>query len=485
MNSISFLQTAAQLDSKNVFRRVIDAALSTNTEALLGWRRFEPEFFGIETPRHSPIFAKKLNLPYYSLLSDAVQEATLEELARNYADEFGLNFTYITEAEEGVIAIYIASHEVDHDTLIDLLDADEEMGLPPVGDDDDDEPNEAHHDDPEILVGGDVDVNGVLETVKEIVEREGEYFAVLDNESETEIPVADIFEDGDGGYEYVADDDEPEEQPSPMLSDSDDDEDDEDEDEDSFVAENPVILTPANSDDADDEDDSFEEEPANASAEVLVPQIREGEQAPTETGDDDFPEEELQVAPETVNQGESKPEQTEEQALAAAVAEEQAAQEPAPIDWQKPPVEPVPAQAPASPVESADDTFAEEPQAEAPNVAQTEAQAPVEPAAVTEEPAFKVIDDERVSETEFSRRVELLEGIRAELPNDSASELDDGVLNIMIVKDEAEYELSVKVVQQMFAGTKLIDVYALTSKDGSVARRASNAAAILDVINSL
>jgi hypothetical protein len=476
MNSISFLQTAAQLDSKNIFRRVIDNALSTSTEALLDWRRFEPEFFGIETPRHSPIFAKKLNLPYYALLSEAVQETTLEELARHYADEFGLNFTYITEADEGIISVYIASHEVDHDTLIDLLDDDEALGMPPVDDDDEDD-SEAHHDDPEILVGGDVDVNGVLETVKEIVEREGEYFAVLDNESETQIPVADIFEDGDGGYEYVADE-EPEEQVSPILADADEDEDDLDDEDDSETPVSPVAV-PAN--DSDDEDDSFEEEDANANADVLVPQIREGEQAPqSENSDDDFPEEELQPSV-----AESKPEQTEEQALAAAVAEEQAAQEPAPINWEKPPVQPVTAQAPASPVESADDTFAEEPQGETSNVAQNEAQAPEAETAAEAEPAYKVIDDERVSESEFNRRVELLEGVRAELPNDSASELDDGVLNIMIVKDENEYELSVKIVQQMFAGQKMIDVYALSSKDGSVARRASNAAAILDVINSL
>lgn len=475
MNSISFLQTAAQLDSKNIFRRVIDNALSTSTEALLDWRRFEPEFFGIETPRHSPIFAKKLNLPYYALLSEAVQETTLEELARHYADEFGLNFTYITEADEGIISVYIASHEVDHDTLIDLLDDDEALGMPPVDDDDEDD-NEAHHDDPEILVGGDVDVNGVLETVKEIVEREGEYFAVLDNGSETQIPVAYIFEDGDGGYEYVADE-EPEEQVSPILADA-DDEDDLDDDDDSETPVSPVAV-PAN--DSDDEDDSFEEEDANANADVLVPQIREGEQAPqSENSDDDFPEEELQPSV-----AESKPEQTEEQALAAAVAEEQAAQEPAPINWEKPPVQPVTAQAPASTVEGADDTFAEEPQGETSNVAQNEAQAPEAETAAEAEPAFKVIDDERMSESEFNRRVELLEGVRAELPNDSASELDDGILNIMIVKDENEYELSVKIVQQMFAGQKMIDVYALSSKDGSVARRASNAAAILDVINSL
>lgn len=459
MNSISFLQTAAQLDSKNIFRRVIDNALSTGTEALLEWRRFEPELFGIETPRHSPIFAKKVNLPYYALLSDAVQETTLEELAKHYADEFGLNFTYITEGDHGIISVYIASHEVENDTLIDLLDEDEAAGVPPSDDDADDE-IEPQQDNPDILVNGDVLVDGINETVKEIQEIHGVTYAILGDGRA--LDVLDIFEDGDGGYEYIPSDDE-----------------DEDEDEDDGDEIPGVLDFGSDSDDEDDEDE-FEVEGVQQPAEILVPQIRESEPVATESGDDDFPEEDLQ--PQTSVDAE---EQSEDEALAAAVAEEQAAQaEPAAIDWSRPPVEAVPAQAAASAVEGVDDTFAEEPQPKAVNVAQTEPQEPSEPVAEPE-PVALVIDGEQVSEAEFNRRAELLIGLRDQLPNDSVSEITDGILNILIVKDEAEYDLSVKVVQQLFAGAKMIDIFALSSKDGSVARRATNAAAILDVINSL
>lgn len=473
MNSISVLQTAASLDSETVFRRMLENGLSTSTEALLDWEAFEPEYFGIETPRHSKIFAKKIILPFYALLSADVQEATLEKIAKQIETDHALFIAYETSASAGIISVYIASHKVDSETLIELLD-DEDDGLdfPPAQEDDEDE----HLTDPEILIGSDVLVNGEFRGVLEIREDDetNEFFAVLDDESEVE--VAGIYLDPEGRYVYGEDlDDDDDIDPSfeesllPQSdSDDEDDKDDEDDEDDSFEDEQPSNQNPESPENPESDESEFEVESANA--DVLVPQIRENEQQ----GDDDFPEEAL------VETEPAKPEVTEDEALAQAVAEEQAAQQEQPIDWTRPAIEPVN----ESKADNSDDsTFAEEPQGEAPKAAENAAAAPVEASA--EDEGFRVIDSERVSVAEFDRRVNLLEDIRAQLPNDSISEIDDGILSVIIVKDEAEYELSVKVNQQMFAGQKLIDIFQLSSKDNAVARRATNIPAIIDVINSL
>lgn len=467
MNSISVLQTAASLDSETVFRRMLENGLSTSTEALLDWQAFQPDYFGIETPRHSKVFAKKIILPFYALLSEDVQEATLEKIAKQIESDHGLFIAYETSASAGIISTYISSHKVDSETLIELLDEDEEdFGFPPAQEDDDE-----HHADPEILIGADVLVDGELRGVADIrhdEENETVYAVLNDGE---EIEVAGIYLDSEGRYVYEEDldeDDDDDIDPNfveglTQQSDSNLDEDDEDDEDDSFEVEKP-------SNPASDESEFEVESTAN----VLVPQIRENE---SPAGDDDFPEEALtqtEQEPET-----AKPEVSEDEALAAAVADEQAAQQEQPIDWTRPPIEPVI----ESKADNSDDsTFAEEPQGEAPKAAENAAAAPVEPA--TEDDGFRVVDDERMSVAEFERRVALLESIREQLPNDSISEIDDGILNVVIVK-EAEYELKVKVSQQLFAGQKLIDIFQLSSKDGSVARRASNIPAIIDVINSL
>ena len=472
MNSISVLQTAASLDSETVFRRMLENGLSTSTESLLDWEAFAPDYFGIETPRHSKIFAKKIVLPYYALLSDDVQEATLEKIAKQIETDHSLFIAYETHASAGIISVYIASHKVDSETLIELLDdEDDSIGFPPAQEDDEDE----HLTDPEILIGSDVLVNGELHGVLEIREDDetGEFFATLDDESEIE--VAGIYLDPEGRYVYGEDLDDDEDDaddidPNADLNSSLESDDDDDDDDDSFEDEQPSNQNPETSEIPESDESEFEVE--SPTADVLVPQIRETEE--TENGDDDFPEEAL------VDSEQDKPEVTEDEALAQAVAEEQAAQQEQPIDWTRPPIEPVDESKAAS---SDDSTFAEEAPSEEPKAAENAAAAPVE--ASTEDDGFRVIDDERMSVAEFERRVNLLEDIRAQLPNDSISEIDDGILSVIIVKDEAEYELSVKVTQQLFAGQKLIDIFQLSSKDNAVARRATNIPAIIDVINSL
>lgn len=463
MNTISTLQTVAKLDSENVFRRMLDRALDSSTESLLDWLRFAPELFGIETPRHAPIFAKKVNLPYYVLLSDDAQSTTVEKLCTQIEEECGIFCTYALKSGEGLISVYMASHEVDSHMLIDMVDGEEEDF---DDEDEDDTPDFILN--PEILVGVDVLVNGLLRTVVEV--DADKLLALLDDNSQISIESIEVDE-LDGSYFVEEDEDEDETEDEgfdPASLDEDEEEPSSDD-----------VLNEADEDDSDDaDDDEFAEE----SPEVIVPQIREAE---VETSDDDFAEEE--VVSETVNDTAQTSEsvsasESADEALAAAIAEEQAEQA-QPIDWTRPPVEAVPVVAAVGAQDSADDTFAEEPQPEAENVAQNEAQE--EPAAPVEPVEVKAPAIDGVSDSEQARRIELLETIKEQLPDDSVSEIKDNALVVLMEKGGLDYELSITVTQQLFANERMIDIFVLTSKDGSVGRRASNIDAILDVINSL
>lgn len=444
MNTMSTLQTVARLDSERVFRAVIDAAMGTGTEQLLEWVRFQPEQFGIDTPRHVPIFAKKVVLPHYALLSDDAQSDTVEKICEQLETDSGMFFTYALDASAGIISIYVASVEVDATTLIDLFESlDEEL------DDDDDEELEDEGEDPdflfepELLIGTDVLVNDLLRTVMEV--DASEMTALLDDGST--IDFFDIKVDSLDGSYFI---------PAPENFGV---------DRSVENAARDVRVSQMNTEDEEDEDeedeDDFPEEPA-----VVVPQIRDAAEAVENTNDDDFPEEELQQA-ETVN---------EDQALAAAIAEEQ--NEQAEVQTTEPVAEPV-AEAPASAVETADDTFAEEEQSEVTESAQTETQAP------TEAPVETASAVEGVSESEMARRTELLESVKEQLPNDSVSEIKDNVLTVFMVKDDKDYELTITLTQQLFAGERMIDIFVLASKDGTIGKRSTNAAAVLAAIDDL
>lgn len=439
MNTMSTLQTVARLDSERVFRAVIDAAMGTGTEQLLEWVRFQPEQFGIDTPRHVPIFAKKVVLPHYALLSDDAQSDTVEKICEQLETDSGMFFTYALDASAGIISIYVASVEVDATTLIDLFESlDEELD-----DDDDDEELEDEGEDPdflfepELLIGTDVLVNDLLRTVMEV--DASEMTALLDDGST--IDFFDIKVDSLDGSYFI---------PAPENFGV---------DRSVENAARDARTSQVHEDDEDDEEDEddFPEEPA-----VVVPQIRDAVEAVENTNDDDFPEEELQQA-ETVN---------EDQALAAAIAEEQ--NEQAEVQATEPAVE-----APASTVESADDTFAEEEQSEVTESAQTETQAP------TEAPVETASAVEGVSESEMARRTELLESVKEQLPNDSVSEIKDNVLTVFMVKDDKDYELTITLTQQLFAGERMIDIFVLASKDGTIGKRSTNAAAVLSAIEEL
>lgn len=440
MNTMSTLQTVARLDSERVFRAVIDAAMGTGTEQLLEWVRFQPEQFGIDTPRHVPIFAKKVVLPHYALLSDDAQSDTVEKICEQLETDSGMFFTYALDASAGIISIYVASVEVDATTLIDLFESlDEELD-----DDDDDEELEDEGEDPdflfepELLIGTDVLVNDLLRTVMEV--DASEMTALLDDGST--IDFFDIKVDSLDGSYFI---------PAPENFGV---------DRSVENAARDARTSQVHEDDEDDEEedeDDFPEEPA-----VVVPQIRDAVEAVENTNDDDFPEEELQQA-ETVN---------EDQALAAAIAEEQ--NEQAEVQATEPAVE-----APASAVETADDTFAEEEQSEVTESAQTETQAP------TEAPVETASAVEGVSESEMARRTELLESVKEQLPNDSVSEIKDNVLTVFMVKDDKDYELTITLTQQLFAGERMIDIFVLASKDGTIGKRSTNAAAVLAAIDDL
>lgn len=440
MNTMSTLQTVARLDSERVFRAVIDAAMGTGTEQLLEWVRFQPEQFGIDTPRHVPIFAKKVVLPHYALLSDDAQSDTVEKICEQLETDSGMFFTYALDASAGIISIYVASVEVDATTLIDLFESlDEELD-----DDDDDEELEDEGEDPdflfepELLIGTDVLVNDLLRTVMEV--DASEMTALLDDGST--IDFFDIKVDSLDGSYFI---------PAPENFGV---------DRSVENAARDARTSQVHEDDEDDEEedeDDFPEEPA-----VVVPQIRDAAEAVENTNDDDFPEEELQQA-ETVN---------EDQALAAAIAEEQ--NEQAEVQATEPAVE-----APASAVETADDTFAEEEQSEVTESAQTETQAP------TEAPVETASAVEGVSESEMARRTELLESVKEQLPNDSVSEIKDNVLTVFMVKDDKDYELTITLTQQLFAGERMIDIFVLASKDGTIGKRSTNAAAVLSAIEEL
>lgn len=440
MNTMSTLQTVARLDSERVFRRVIDLAMDTATEQLLEWVRFQPEQFGIETPRHLPILAKKIVLPHYALLSDDAQSDTVEKICEQLETDSGMFFTYALDSSLGIISVYVSSVEVDATTLIDLFDRLDEEDFDDEDEDEheDEDPDFFHE--PELLIGADVLVNDLLRTVVEV--DAGEMTALLDDGSTIDIEEIEV-DPLDNSYfipepENFGVDRAAESAARDARDSQTDDEDDEDE----------------------EDDDSFEEEtPA-----VVVPQIRDtSESEIEEQNDDDFPEEELQPVVDTVN---------EEQALAAAIAEEQNEQA------EVVSAEPV-AEAPVSAVEGTDDTFAEEEQSEAGESAQTEAQAPVE---TTEEQPSAGTD---ASESEMARRVEILESVKEQLPNDSVSEIKDNVLTIFMVKGDKDYELTITLTQQLFAGERMIDIFVLASKDGSVGKRSTNAAAVLATIEEL
>jgi hypothetical protein len=461
MNRISTLQAVAAVDSERLFRQVLENAMDSTTDQLLLWNRFEPEQFGIETPRHAPILAKKIILPVYALLSHESQEATVEKICKQIEEDVGVFCAYELDAEQEVIAVYFSSAEVDTTTLIDLFEEKESFANPDMEEDEDEEDQPDYLDNPEILVGCDVTVNGLLRTVLEVDAEQ--MTARLDDDTELDIEEIEI-DDLDGSYFIPEAENFGVDRTASGYGPVPEDEDELDED-DEFAEESPEVIVPqireSETDDEDDADDSENE---------------------TASHDDDFPEEELQPVAENETPAETvetPAEENDDEALAAAIAEEQTEAEA--IDWKRPPVEPVPPVAAPSAPEASDDDFAEEEQPESPNVAQNEAQAPVAPAAETAEAA----PADGISDSEQARRIELLEGIKAELPDDSLSEIKDGALVVLIVKNDTDYELTINVTQQMFAGARMIDIFVLSSKDGSVGRRASNAAAIIDAINSL
>lgn len=429
MNFFATLRAAAVSQCQGFFYGLILNALKTEPEEMVDWVLIDPAEFEIdEAEEHPPILMKRVALPLFAIVNADEQE----QYATNAADEietaFGVNIGLFQDISAGEIIVYISNYPVDVNRTRELFndEEDEDEGLPSreeIG--------------ASLAVLEDDDIaflNFIRTTVGEQIFDD----ITFDEDDETVL------------REFLMSTDSAEE----------------------LEISNDCLLALRNEyDDEEEELEEEEEEEEEAAAQTplsIVPQIP----APVQ-GDDFEPLDDFEAEAPVIEGEKTEPVSAVDLAGDDFEAEQRTEAEQVEAEAEQD-------AAIGAPDNAHEESFIDDQGQAVPNAVET-APAPVQAA-----PAESV---EETSEHQMARFNRILEDFAAKLPTDTISELKDGVVTVMLSRSvegvNKDYVLNVKIEHENFAGIKMMDVFYVFDDQGQQVLRATNVAAVLDMIAAL